>query len=89
MEPILFVSLWGMEADSRNVQVELDDAGMIIENKRGTQIPSPLPLWLMLLSNMLHNQNYTTMGIQFCYSKLYKYFYRDFFRNIRVIQEAF
>ena len=31
-----------MEADIRTVQVELDPVGMMIENKRGTQIPNPL-----------------------------------------------
>ena len=31
-----------MEADIRAVQVELDAAGMMVEKKRGTQIPNPL-----------------------------------------------
>ena len=30
-----------MEADIRAAQVELDTVGMMIENKRGTQIPKP------------------------------------------------
>ena len=31
-----------MEADIRAAQVELDAVGMMVENKRGTQIPKPL-----------------------------------------------
>ena len=31
-----------MEADIRAAQVELDAVGMMVENKRGTQIPNPL-----------------------------------------------
>ena len=31
-----------MEADIRAVQVELDAVGVMVENKRGTQIPNPL-----------------------------------------------
>ena len=31
-----------VEADIRAAQVELDTAGMMVENKRGTQIPNPL-----------------------------------------------
>ena len=31
-----------MEADIRTAQTELDDVGMMVENKRGTPIPNPL-----------------------------------------------
>ena len=31
-----------MEADIRASQMELDAVGMMVENKRGTQIPNPL-----------------------------------------------
>ena len=31
-----------VEADIRAAQVELDAVGMMVENKRGTQIPNPL-----------------------------------------------
>ena len=31
-----------MEADIRTAKVELDAVGMMVENKRGTQIPNPL-----------------------------------------------
>ena len=31
-----------MEADIRTTQAELDDVGMMVENKRGTPIPNPL-----------------------------------------------
>tara|TARA_B110000008_G_scaffold98012_1_gene100693 strand:- start:633 stop:746 length:114 start_codon:yes stop_codon:yes gene_type:complete len=31
-----------MEADIRTAQVGLDAVGMMVENKRGTQIPNPL-----------------------------------------------
>jgi len=35
-------SIVKMEADIRAAQVELDAVGMMIENKRGTQIPNQL-----------------------------------------------
>ena len=31
-----------IEADIRTAQAELDTVGMMVENKRGTQIPSPM-----------------------------------------------
>ena len=31
-----------MEADIRTAQAELDEAGLVAENKRGTPIPNPL-----------------------------------------------
>ena len=31
-----------MEADSRAAQVDLDAVGIMVKNKRGTQIPNPL-----------------------------------------------
>ena len=31
-----------MEADIRKAQAELDTVGIMVENKRGTQIPNPL-----------------------------------------------
>ena len=42
MDLILLAKIVKMEADIRAAQVELDAAGMIVENKRGTQIPNPL-----------------------------------------------
>ena len=42
MDLILLAKIVKMEAVIRAAQVELDAAGMMVENKRGTQIPSPL-----------------------------------------------
>ena len=42
MDLILLAKIVKMEADIRAAQVELDAAGMMVENKRGTQIPNPL-----------------------------------------------
>ena len=42
MELILLAKIVKMEADIRAAQVELDAVGMMVENKRGTQIPNPL-----------------------------------------------
>ncbi len=42
MELILLAKIVKMEADIRAAQVELDAAGMMVENKRGTSIPNPL-----------------------------------------------
>ena len=42
MDLILLAKIVKMEADIRVAQVELDAAGMMVENKRGTQIPNPL-----------------------------------------------
>ena len=39
---ILLAKIVKMEADIRAAQVELDAVGMMIENKRGTQIPNQL-----------------------------------------------
>jgi hypothetical protein len=42
MDLILLAKIVKMEADIRTAQVELDQMGMMIENKRGTPIPNPL-----------------------------------------------
>ena len=42
MELILLAKIVNREAVIRATQVELDAAGMMVENKRGTQIPNPL-----------------------------------------------
>ena len=42
MNLILLAKIVKMEADIRTAQVELDAVGMMVENKRGTQIPNPL-----------------------------------------------
>ena len=42
MDLILLAKIVRMEADIRTAQTELDDVGMMVENKRGTQIPNPL-----------------------------------------------
>ena len=42
MDLILLAKIVKMEADIRTAQVELDTVGMMVENKRGTQIPNPL-----------------------------------------------
>ena len=42
MDFILLAKIVKMEADIRTAQVELDAVGMMVENKRGTQIPNPL-----------------------------------------------
>ena len=42
MDLILLAKIVKMEADIRAAQVELDAVGMMVENKRGTQIPNPL-----------------------------------------------
>jgi len=42
MDLILLAKIVKMEADIRADQVELDTVGMMVENKRGTQIPNPL-----------------------------------------------
>ena len=42
MELILLAKIVKMEADIRAAQVELDAVGMMVENKRGTQMPNPL-----------------------------------------------
>ena len=39
---ILPATIVKMEADIRTAQVKLDAVGMMVENKRGTQIPNPL-----------------------------------------------
>ena len=39
---ILLAKIVKMEADIRKAQVELDAAGMMVENNRGTHIPNPL-----------------------------------------------
>ena len=43
MDLILLVKIVRMEADIRTAQTELEDAGMMVENRRGAPIPSPLP----------------------------------------------
>jgi len=42
MELILLAIIVRMEAGIRTAQAELDDIGMMVENKRGTPIPNPL-----------------------------------------------
>ena len=42
MDLILLAKIVRMEADIRTAQTELDDVGMMVENKRGTPIPNPL-----------------------------------------------
>ncbi|MDA9990939.1 P27 family phage terminase small subunit [Paracoccaceae bacterium] len=42
MDLILLAKIVRMEADIRTAQAELDAVGMMVENKRGTQIPNPL-----------------------------------------------
>ena len=42
MDIILLAKIVKMEADIRAAQVELDAVGMMVENKRGTQMPNPL-----------------------------------------------
>ena len=42
MDLILLAKIVKMEADIRAGQVELDAVGMMVENKRGTQISNPL-----------------------------------------------
>ena len=42
MDLIWLAKIVRMEANIRTAQTELDDVGMIVENKRGTPIPNPL-----------------------------------------------
>jgi hypothetical protein len=42
MDLILLAKIVRMEADIRTAQRELDEVGMMVENKRGTPIPNPL-----------------------------------------------
>ena len=42
MDLILLAKIVRMEADIRTAQAELDTVGMMVENKRGTQIPNPM-----------------------------------------------
>ena len=42
MDLILLAKIVRMEADIRTAQAELDEVGIIAENKRGTPIPNPL-----------------------------------------------
>ena len=42
MDLILLDKIMRMEADICTAQKELDDVGMMVENKRGTPIPNPL-----------------------------------------------
>ena len=42
MDLIWLAKILRMEANIRTAQTELDDVGMIVENKRGTPIPNPL-----------------------------------------------
>ena len=53
MDLILLAKIVKMEADIRAAQVELDAAGMMVENKRGTQIPNPL---ISVIRSMSLNQ---------------------------------
>ena len=42
MDFILLAKNVKMEAEIRTTQLKLDTVGMMVENKRGTQIPNPL-----------------------------------------------
>ena len=42
MDLILLTKIVKMEADIRAAQIELEAMGMMVENKRGAPIPSPL-----------------------------------------------
>ena len=42
MDLIVLAKIVRMEADIRTAQAELDVVGMMVENKRGTQIPNPM-----------------------------------------------
>ena len=42
MDLISLAKIVCMEANIRTAQKELDDAGMMVENKRGTPVPNPL-----------------------------------------------
>ncbi|NCX21276.1 MAG: hypothetical protein EBX06_13850 [Rhodobacteraceae bacterium] len=42
MDLILLAKIVRMGADIRTAQAELDEVGMMVENKRGTPIPNPL-----------------------------------------------
>ena len=42
MDLILLAKVVKMESDIRTAQLELDAVGMMVANKRGTQIPNPL-----------------------------------------------
>ena len=42
MDLILLAKIVRMEADIRAAQAELDVVGMMVENKRGAQIPNPM-----------------------------------------------
>ena len=42
MDLILLAKIVKMEADIRTAQLELDAVGVMVANKRGTQIPNPL-----------------------------------------------
>ena len=42
MDLILLAKVVKMEADIRTARLELDAVGMMVANKRGTQIPNPL-----------------------------------------------
>ena len=44
MDLILLAKIVRMEADIRAAQAELDEVGIMVENKRGTPIPNPLLL---------------------------------------------
>lgn len=44
MDLILLAKIVRIEADIRTAQTELEDVGMMVENKRGTPIPNPLLL---------------------------------------------
>ena len=46
MDLILLVKLVRTEAGIRNAQSELDQVGVMVENKRGIPIPNPL-LWVI------------------------------------------
>jgi len=65
MDLILLAKIVKMEAEIRAAQVQLYVLGMMVENKRGTQIPNPLisvidtlePRQLAVIRSMSLNQN--------------------------------
>ena len=73
MDLILLAKIVKMEADIRAAQVELDAASMMVENKRGTQIPNPLisvidtleRRQLAMIRSMLLNQTVES-GLEGC-----------------------
>ena len=68
MDLILLAKIVKMEADIRAAQVELDAVGMMVENKRGTQIPHPLISVIDTLERrqlaVIRSMSRRTIGVQ-------------------------